>query len=436
MTARSESRVLGLKEIVALGVGGMVGGGIFSVLGLAIAQAGHAAPVAFAFGGGIALLTGLSYARLALAFRSDGGSFTYLEQAFASPNVAGIGGWLLVAGYVGTLALYGYTFGAYGAALLGDPASGGLDHRLLQSAILLTFLGINLVGVRASGATEDVIVLVKVLILVFFVAAGSTSMRHDYVMPLFNRPAQAVVMGAALIFVAYEGFELIPNAVHEMRDPGRDLARGLMLAIAATAVIYVTVSLVVVGTVLPDAVARYKEYVLAVAARPSLGHAGFALVAVAAMLSAASAINATLFGAARLAGVMAQDHALPTVFSLKERTRDIPWVGLVAITAATLAFVNLGDLTIISSFASATFLLIFAAVNLAALRLRRRIGIGIAAPLAGFLLSAGSALALAGYLWMSSGWSLLWIGGAYLAVAATELLFSRRRLFPRADPRA
>ena len=428
MTAASDTSKLRLREIVALGVGGMVGGGIFSVLGLAIDQAGHAAPVAFALGGGIALLTGLSYARLGLAFRSDGGSFTYLEHAFGPPNIAGIGGWLLVAGYVGTLSLYAYTFGAYGAALLGIPDDGNIGRHLLQSAILLAFLGVNLTGVKASGTTEDAIVLIKVVILGVFVVAGAGQMRHDYMAPVFDKTAPAIVMGAALIFVAYEGFELIPNAVHEMRDPSRDLLRGVLLAIGLTTLIYVLVSLVVVGTVLPATVERYKEYVLAVAAGPSLGHAGFMLVAIAAMLSASSAINATLFGAARLAEVMAQDHALPRVFTLKQQTRDIPWVSLLAITSASIAFVNFGSLTIISSFASATFLLIFAAINLAALRLRSRIGCRMTVPLAGMILSGGSALALAGYLWTSSRTSLMWICSAYAAVAAAELLFSRRRL--------
>jgi len=119
---KSNDEKLGLKEVVAMGVGGMVGGGIFSVLGLAIREAGHAAPVAFALGGVLALLTGHSYAKLGLAFHSDGGSFTYLEHAFKHTNIAGLGGWLLLVGYVGTLALYAYTFGVYGAAMLGDGA--------------------------------------------------------------------------------------------------------------------------------------------------------------------------------------------------------------------------------------------------------------------------------------------------------------------------
>ena len=109
---------LSLAEVVAIGIGGMIGGGIFAVLGLAIAQAGHAVPVTLAVGGAIALLTGVSYAHLGLAFRGDGGSFTYIEHAFDRPGIAAVAGWLLVAGYVGTLALYATAFGAYGETLI------------------------------------------------------------------------------------------------------------------------------------------------------------------------------------------------------------------------------------------------------------------------------------------------------------------------------
>lgn len=138
-----------------MGVGGMVGGGIFSVLGLSVAEAGHAAPLAFALGGVIALLTGWSYARLGLSFRSDGGSFTYLERAFRHRNIAGLGGWLLLVGYIGTLALYAYTFGVYGSVMLGDRDHGSPMQHLLASGVILAFLGVNLYGVKAAGSTED-----------------------------------------------------------------------------------------------------------------------------------------------------------------------------------------------------------------------------------------------------------------------------------------
>jgi len=428
----NQTAKLDLKQMIAMGVGGMVGGGIFSVLGLAIAQAGHAAPIAFALGGVIALLTGYSYARLGLEFRSDGGSFTYLEKAFTPNYVAAIGGWLLLAGYVGTLALYAFTFGVYGSAMLGSDGDVAMHH-LLQSFVLLLFLGINLYGVRETGNAELLIVTAKVLILFLFAVIGLKYIKTDHVLPVFNQGEAGVLMAAALIFVAYEGFELIPNAVNEMDDPERNLMRAIMWSIGITISIYVTVSLVAVGNLLPEEVARYKEYALAVAAKPFLGEAGFLLIGLAALFSSASAINATLFGTARLGSVMAKDKALPAVFGFRRKQNDIPWVSLLVVCAVTLVFVNTSDLTLISSFASATFLLIFAAINLSALRLRKEVGIGLASTLIGLLLSIASLLSLLIYLGENDMSSLIKLIVIYVGVIAAELLFSQRRCFLKPD---
>ncbi len=430
-TTVPEEELLTLKEVIAMGVGGMVGGGIFSVLGLAINQAGHAAPVAFALGGIVAMLTGLSYARLGVAFRSDGGSFTYLEHAFKNPNISGLGGWLLLVGYIGTMALYSYTFGVYGTAMLGGGGHAGSMHHFLESLILLTFLGINLYGVKASGTSELIIVTVKMLILFLFGIIGVFHARADLLLPFFNKGMGGVIMGAALIFVAYEGFELIPNAANEMVDPKRNLHRGILWSVAITIAVYILVSVVAVGNLTPEEIIKYKEYALAVAAKPFLGEAGFLLIGLAALFSTASAINATMFGTARLGMVMATEKALPAVFAFRRKTNNIPWVSLLVITALTIVFVNTTNLTIISSFASSTFLLIFAAINLSALKLRDRIEASIAVAVAGLVCTMASWLALMVYLYQSSRTSLYWIGGMYLAVFLAEVLFSQRRWIRR-----
>ncbi len=414
-----------------MGVGGMVGGGIFSVLGISIGLAGHAAPLAFALGGMLALMTGWSYARLGLCFRSDGGSFTYLEHAFQHPNIAGLGGWLLIAGYIGTLSLYAYTFGAYGTALLGGQAHGLLVHHFLESLILLLFLGINLYGAQVAGETEDMVVLVKVVILLGFAAIGLILADPSRLIPFFNQGGTGLFMGAALIFVAYEGFELIPNAVNESRNPRRDMPRAIMISIIVTALIYIVVSLVAVTNLSPDDINEYKEYALAVAAKPFLGKAGFVLIGMGAVLSTASAINATMFGTARLGSIMAKEHALPCAFAHRVRTTAVPWVSLIVLTVITLAFVNLANLTMISSFASATFLLIFASVNLAAFRLRKKAGLHPLMPLLGLAGCLISWAVLIAYLWRYDGNSLKWMLVAYLAISAAEFLFSERRLFIR-----
>ena len=425
--SQSSDGKLSLAEIVAIGIGGMVGGGIFAVLGLAIETAGHAVAIAMLFGGVLALLTGISYAHLGLAFRDDGGSFTYVEHAFDNTVVAGIAGWLLVAGYVGTLALYATTFGAYGAAMLsgGD----GMPWLAPSLAILVVagFLGINLFGAATSGRVELAIVGAKVAILALFAVAGILTVQADHMLPVFNQGLAAPVVAAGLIFVAYEGFELIPNAIQEMRHPETDLKRGLILAILITSFIYVVVSLVALGNLTPDQVAKDQEYALADAARPMLGEAGFVLIGIAALMSTASAINATLFGSARLAMVMAAEHALPRVFSMRERTRDVPWVSLVVLSVLTGVFLLLADLTVISSFASAVFLTIFAAVNLSAWRLRARIAIRPAVPLAGALFSLAALAVLLWHTWQVDRISLAWIGGFFLAAIALETLVIVRR---------
>jgi len=432
-TTVAQTRSLGLKELIAMGVGGMVGGGIFSVLGLAMSLSGHAAPLAFTLGGLLALLTGWSYAKLGLAFRSAGGSFTYLEHAFSQANVAGLAGWLLIAGYIGTMSLYAYTFGAYGSALLGTGSQTLILHHFLASLILLLFMGINLYGAQAAGGIEDIIVLVKVAILLAFAVIGLAYAAPSSLLPFFNQGGSGVLMGAALIFVAYEGFELIPNAINETADPARNLPRAILLSIILSAIIYVLVSLVAVLNLTTDDIEKYKEYALAVAAQPLLGKAGFVLIGLGAILSTASAINATMFGTARLAAIMASEHALPCAFGHRSRTTTVPWVSLLVLTFVTLAFVNLADLTMISSFASATFLLIFASINLSAYRLRKSVGIQPVWPLIGFAGCLASLLTLLGYLWSQPNQTLCWLLGTYFIILVVELLFSERRLVKRGE---
>lgn len=142
-----------------MGVGGMIGGGIFSVLGLTVKITGHAAPIAFALGGIVALTAGYSYVKHSLAYRSDGASFTFLEKAFpGQPNIAGITGWTVIVGYIGTLALYGFTFGAYAADLLGMPDVSNVRLVLSASIILgfmLVSIGVSVANLRLRAQTES-----------------------------------------------------------------------------------------------------------------------------------------------------------------------------------------------------------------------------------------------------------------------------------------
>lgn len=382
---------LGLKELTAIGIGGMVGGGIFSVLGVAIEISGNAAFLAFFLGGLIAGATGYSYAKLSSRYRSDGGSFTYLEMAFENRHIGGIGGWVLFSGYIGTISLYAFTFGAYGAAmagLAGDP----LTHHFLSGGIVVLFVLLNLRGVREMGEAEDLIVAAKLIILTTFIAVGIFYVRPENMAPLLNRGVASVVVGSALIFVAYEGFELISNAVNEAENPRKDIPKAIFASVALVCVLYILIAYVALGNLTLQEIQRYQEYALAQAARPFFGEAGFLLIGLAALLSTASAINATIFGTSRLGYVLSKEKELPRAFSLKEKD-DIPYVSVLVIGFLTLLLSNTGSLILIASFSSAVFLSVFLLVNLAALKLQKEINSNF--PITAFgAVSCGGALAV------------------------------------------
>ena len=419
---------LSLAEAIAIGVGGMVGGGIFSVLGLSASIAGHASFVSFLLGGVIALLTGISYSVLGLRYRSEGGSFTYLRKGFSNQNVAAIGGWLLVVGYLGTLSLYAYTFGAYGASMIvGSNADGfALWHHALASAVILLFLSINLLGAKVTGTTELVIVVTKVLILVFFALVAMTSIKREYVLPVFNTGVTNLLIASALIFVAYEGFELIPNAINELEDPDTNLKKAIVYSIIITTILYVSVAFVAVGNLTPKEINAYKEYALAVAAMNRLHAFGFILIGIAALLSTSSAINATMFGTARMMYDMATERDLPKSFAIKDKSHGVPVISLLFVALLSTLFVNIGDLNQIASFASVTFLTIFTTINLVALLLRQEVRISWIWPLLGCLLSLTSLAGLLGYLFLHDLNTFTFIVAVYIVVVLVELFCAKK----------
>jgi len=426
-------KALGLTELIAIGVGGMIGGGIFSVLGLAVGIAGHAAPVAFAIGSLIALAAGYSYVRLALTYRGDGASFTYLQHAFPNyPVVAAFTGWTVILGYVGTLALYAFTFGAYGADLLGSQGYPAV-RVILSAAVLLFFMLINLKGARSSGLTEDLVVYSKIILLSLFAVAGLFNIDRDHLVPLFDQGIDRTFMAGALIFVAYEGFQLITNAVEETRSPERNIPAGIYGSIIITSIIYIVLAVVAVGSLAPDEIETAKEYALAQVARPALGETGVILVDSAALLATSSAINSTLFGASHMIAEISSQAMMPRLLS-RHTVTHTPWVAVIAMTLLGLLFTGLSGLEVIAVFSSMTFLLVSIGVSIANLRLHREtrshrglIWLGLV-----FMIIAITLLPV--YLWHNSQDTLTTIGGLYAvtALSATAYLgFSLSRASTR-----
>ena len=414
----SSRRGLGFWEASAIGVGGMVGGGIFAVLGLAVQLAGGGVPLAFALAGAVALLTSYSYAKLSVTFPSEGGTVHFLVKAFGPGVFSGGLNILLWLSYVVMLALYASAFGSYGASFFSGAAQTTVKHVLI-TAVVIVITGLNLMAAEVIGKAEDWIVGIKLAILLLFVGVGVWSIEAHRLAVSTWSPALQLLSGGMIIFVAYEGFELIANTAKDVRDPARTLPRAFYASVSFVVALYITIAIVTVGNLSLSAIVDARDYALAEAARPFLGEAGFALIAVAALLSTTSAINATLYGAGRLAYTIARDGQLPRELERKIWRRPIE--GLLITSALTVVAANLLDLSSISTVGSAGFLLIFAAVNWAAIRLSRETGgrrwvpavglAGCAAALAAIVVEVGQRaplrlLVLAGMLAVSFGGEL------------------------------
>ena len=366
-----KGKTIGFWSTVAIGIGGMVGGGIFAVLGLAVQMAEGGTPLAFLISGVIALFTAYSYTKLSIAYPSRGGTVEFLNQAFGTGIFTGGMNILLWLSYIIMLSLYAYAFGSYGASFF-PVASQPLWRHIFTSSVVIIFTFLNILGARAVGKTENYIVAIKIVILLFFLVVGLKSVDTRNIAPAAWAGPLQLVAGGMVIFLAYEGFELIANTAENVRNPRRTLPHAYIISVVFVIGLYVLVSLVTIGNLSLDKILAAEDYALAEAARPFLGNAGFALIAVAALLSTASAINATLYGTARVSYIIAKEGELPE--SLDREVWQRPIEGLLITSALTLLVANLFDLSRISMMGSSGFLLIFAVVNFANYRLAARNG--------------------------------------------------------------
>ncbi len=415
----SQKLELGLKELIAIGVGGMIGGGIFSVMGLAVGITGNATPIAFLLGGLLALVMGYSYVKLAVAFHSDGASFTYLEHAFPKHKFIGsITGWAVIIGYIGTMALYAFTFGAYGAELLGETSES--VRQMLSVGIVLFFVMINLVGTTALGKIEDLIVYGKIILLGILALAGLQSVEVQKMTPIIDHGFLSIFMAAALIFVAFEGFQLITNGVCETKNPKKNIAYGIYGSIVIVTIIYVILSIISIGSLSNEELIAAQEYALAVAVEPSMGNIGRVLVSIAALLATASAINATIFGASRMMAEMATQHEMPKAFSFRNR-KTVPWIATIVLGVLTIFFTYFGGLELIASFSSLTFLIVSLAVNIANYKLREMTKANPYYIILGICLVLFTIGTLLFYLAMHSPQELAWILSIYIIIILLEV---------------
>ncbi len=406
---------------VAMGIGAMVGAGIFALLGQAGAIAGSAVWISFVIGGVIALLSGYSMGRLGARYPAAGGAVEYLVQGFGQGRFSGSMSVMMYISLLVAVALVARTFGSYAHALLPAGSPGWLVQ-VFATGIVLIFMLINLDGARSMARIEMLVVAIKMSVLVGFAIVGLAYIAPERLSPQHYPPTSMIFYSVAITFFAYEGFLVVTNAAEDMRDPARTLPRAITTAILLVMLVYIAIAITVFGNLPPADVIAAKDFALAEAAKPVFGQFGFTVVAIAALFATASAINASLYAVTNVTYQLAKLGELPGAFAKPiAHSRE----GLVVSSLIIMFLAVFFDLSSIAAIGALSMLIIHMSVHIGHLRLldqtrASRVLVALAA------LTCGAAVALGGYhLARTSPILLVWIVGFFVLSLVVELILNR-----------
>ena len=369
--ANAHADLIGAVGAFSIGIGGIVGGGIFATLGIAVDGSRGSTFLSFLLGGVIALLTAYSYVHLSLTFPGKGGTVTFIERGFGSGLFGSSMNALLVFSYVILLAVYADAFGTYAANFF-PVDQRHYWHVGLRSAVIVLMAVINLLGPSLVDRSEGFFNVGKLSILAVFVIAGlaGSGLTFSRLGPSYWVPLPKIISSGMAVFLSYEGFELIANASDRIRNPRRNLPLAFYGSVVTAIVLYFLIIVVTLGYLSFEALSQASNYPLSAAAEVFMGRTGFLLLSVGAILATASAINAGIFGASKLPITLAQMGEAAGIWD-KEVWQRHP-AGLIYVAASALVISSVLNLHAMSAAASAGFLLVFALVNAANARLARQ----------------------------------------------------------------
>jgi amino acid transporter len=360
MTSQNSKKAFGLWSAVFLGIGSMVGAGIFVLLGEAGAIAGNLVWISFILGGIIALLSGYSLAKLAAVYPSRGGIVEYLVQCYGEGVFSGSLSILFYLSAMIAIAMVAKTFGTY-AAMMTSGVDVSLWSNMYAIGILLLFMFINLAGSTLMAKSENIIVIIKLSIIVIFTIVVFFYIKPELLALKNAPPVINVFSSVALTFFAYEGFRVITNTAEDMEDPGQTMLKAMFIAIGLVIVLYISVTFAVFGNLPLPEIIKTQDYALAEAAKPAFGQTGFTIMALAALISTASSINANMYAVTNVTYQMAKNGELPEVY---EHNVWHSSEGLILSTVILIVFVLFFDLTEIAAIGSISILFIHALVHI------------------------------------------------------------------------
>lgn len=371
-TQSPEQPTLTLRGAVFLGVGAMVGAGIFALLGQAGAIAGAAVWVSFLIAGAMSAALGYTLVKFGQRYPSSGGLIVYLLYGYGSRRVVGVAAWL---GYLTAIVVVGamvaISFGDYAASLFLDEPPGGTASKIFAVLLVVAATLMTIAGPQAVDRIQSWIVVLLLAVFAVFIVATIGHLDLGLLSRSGYPPFDQIVASVALTFFAFLGFAVISFAAGDLANPKRELPRAMYGALAITAALYVLVALCVFGTLPVDQVVAYGPTAIAEAARPTLGDLGFQLMSVAALLATASSVTATLYASGGLTDSLAAERIFPPVFGPGSRLGR--YGGLLLTGAFTLLFVVVLGLGALASVGSAVSLAVFVMVAIAAYRHREEL---------------------------------------------------------------
>jgi APA family basic amino acid/polyamine antiporter len=381
------ARTLGLASTTALGLGAMIGAGIFVLTGMGAGEAGPALILAFALNGVIAVIVGVCYAELAAMLPRDGGAYVWAKPAFG-PLLGFSAGWLSWFAQTIACALYATAFGSFAVELIntfaGYATATNMHWRVFISAGLLgALLWLNYSGAAGTGRLEILITALKVAILLVVIGAGFMAMSGNpdpisAYQPFMPAGWSGLIGAMGLTFVAFEGYEVIVQAAEETEEPSRTIPNAILLSIAVAVTIYLLVAVVLFGgIVVPDGTPVYQflgqlgELGIMEAAGQFIPY-GKEILLVAGLASTASALNATIYGSTRIAYAMGRDGDLPKVLAHVHPVHRTPYRAIQVTGIIMLITTLTMPIKDIAAAADITFLLVFVIVCACVIRLRNR----------------------------------------------------------------
>jgi len=367
-------RTLGLWGAAGIGIGAIIGTGIFVLIGVASGIAGPAVILSFLIAGLTALLTGLSTAELSSFITESGGSYIYTTKAFGR-LLGFIVGWMKSFDYIVGASAVSIGFAAYFLYFAGIPSAVGA---LIVVGTLwpLALTALNLRGMREAGGTNNILVALKVSALILFIAVGGTYLFSQGTFsnfhPFFPHGISGVLSGASIIFFAFIGFNTIAVIAEEVKDPERNVPRAVLIAFTICTLLYIGVSVVAVGLLNWQALgtsAAPLEDALLVATDNVLF---LEFLALSALFATTSVIMASIMGGSRALFAMARQRVIPGILPhISERGIPTLTVLITGITIGAIVFFTGGNLDWLASIFNFGTLVTFFFINASLLQLRR-----------------------------------------------------------------